>query len=258
MTEVYDLTDPARPRHIRNFGLPGHQPGAAGPVPTELHGMISMGPRANRIYFGYGTSRSGILQVVDREKLLKGAAEPVEANLLHPQVARLDLPATMGAHTAFPLLGMATGDYVAIVNESLADRCREPRQKVWFADVTNESRPVLVSSWTVPEGDFCSRGGRFGAHSSNENMTPIYYKRVLFIAFFNAGVRALDVRDPREPREIAYFIPAKTKHTAGEAIQTNNVEVDDRGYVYIVDRANTGMHILQLTGEARKAADFPR
>jgi len=34
------------------------------------------------------------------------------------------------------------------------------------------------------------------------------------------------------------------------------VEVDERGYVYIVDRANTGMHILQLTGEARKAANF--
>jgi hypothetical protein len=24
------------------------------------------------------------------------------------------------------------------------------------------------------------------------------------------------------------------------AIQTNNVETDDRGYIYIVDRANTG------------------
>ena len=40
------------------------------------------------------------------------------------------------------------------------------------------------------------------------------------------------------------------------AIQTNNVEVDDRGYIYIVDRANTGMHILELTGEARKVAKF--
>jgi hypothetical protein len=42
------------------------------------------------------------------------------------------------------------------------------------------------------------------------------------------------------------------------AIQTNNVEVDDRGYIYIVDRASTGLHILELTGEARKAANFPR
>jgi hypothetical protein len=38
------------------------------------------------------------------------------------------------------------------------------------------------------------------------------------------------------------------------AIQTNNVETDDRGYVYIVDRANTGMHILESTGEARAIA----
>ncbi len=38
------------------------------------------------------------------------------------------------------------------------------------------------------------------------------------------------------------------------AIQTNNVETDDRGYVYIIDRANIGIHILELTGEARAIA----
>jgi hypothetical protein len=38
------------------------------------------------------------------------------------------------------------------------------------------------------------------------------------------------------------------------AIQTNNVETDERGYVYIVDRANTGLHILELTGPARAVA----
>ena len=40
------------------------------------------------------------------------------------------------------------------------------------------------------------------------------------------------------------------------AIQTNNVDVDDRGYMCIVYRANTGMHILELTGEARRLANF--
>ena len=40
------------------------------------------------------------------------------------------------------------------------------------------------------------------------------------------------------------------------AIQTNNVDVDDRGYIYIVDRADTGMHILELTGSARDVANF--
>ena len=39
-------------------------------------------------------------------------------------------------------------------------------------------------------------------------------------------------------------------------IQTNNVEVDDRGFIYMTDRNKTGMHILELTGAARKIANF--
>ena len=149
------------------------------------------------------------------------------------------------------------------VGETTANECLENRQMVRVLDITTESKPFGIATWTVPEssGNFCDRGGRFGTHSSNENFTPIYYGRVLFIAHFNAGVRALDVRDPLQPREIGYYIPAVTEKTdkrcvgtGGEqrckiAIQTNNVEVDDRGYIYIVDRANTGMQLLELTGE---------
>ena len=44
MTQVYDLSDPAHPVKIRDFGLPGQEPGSTGAVPTELHGPISLGP----------------------------------------------------------------------------------------------------------------------------------------------------------------------------------------------------------------------
>ena len=281
MTQVYDLSDPAHPRFIRDFGLAGQQSGAKGEAPTELHGPISTGPKGNRVYFGYGTNKSGVLQIVDREKLLNGPKEPTDANLTYPEVGRLEMPPTIGAHTTFPVLGVDVAefakdkvgskrDFVVIVDESLVNECQEGRQMIWITDITAESRPFNVAGWTVPEasGNFCSRGGRFGSHSSNENMTPVYYKRVVFIAFFNAGVRAVDIRDPLHPKEIGYYIPAVTDKTDKRcvtvggaerckiAIQTNNVEVDERGYVYIVDRANTGMHILQLTGDARKAANF--
>ena len=184
-----------------------------------------------------------------------------------------------GAHTVFPMKGMPIAEFahdkdgqsrdiVMIVDEAILNECNEPRQMVWFADVTTEARPMMISSWTVPEasGNFCQRGGRFGAHSSNESMASVYYKKMAFIAFFNAGVRALDIRDPYHPKEVGYFIPGITDKTDKRcvtvdgkdrckvAIQTNNLETDDRGYVYIVDRANTGMHILELTGDARAVA----
>ena len=278
MTKIYDLSDPAKPVFIRDFGLPGHQPGATGDLPADLHGPIPVLSR-NRVYFGYGTSRGGVLQIVDREKLLKGPKEPTEANLRYPHVGRLDLPPNGGAHRVFPVLGVEvpefarhtagrTRDFVVITNESTRNECEEARQMVWVADISTESTPATVATWTVPEksGDFCGKGGRFGTHSSNESFAPIYYKKVMFFAHFNAGVRALDIRDPFHPTEIGYYIPATTDKTtrrcvgtgANErckiAIQTNNVEVDERGYIYIVDRANTGLHILELTGPAREVS----
>ena len=41
------------------------------------------------------------------------------------------------------------------------------------------------------------------------------------------------------------------------AIQTNNVNIDDRGLIYAVDRANTGLHIVELTGSARNIVGLP-
>jgi hypothetical protein len=283
MLKIYDLSNPAKPVFIRDFGLPGQQPGATGPVPSELHGPISLGPKRNRIYFAYSAGSNGVVQIVDRDKLLNGPKEPTNENLLYPQVSRLDLPPDVGAHTAFPLLGVdvadfgkskgETRDFVVITGESYANDCTESRQMLHFIDITTETRPFGVSTWGVPaeSGNFCGaagRGGRFGTHSTNENFSPIYYKRLLFVTHFSAGLRALDIRDPYHPQEVAYYIPGVTDKTqkaclgkgadahCKTVIQTNNVEVDDRGYIYISDRAGTGMHLLQLGGAARQIANL--
>jgi hypothetical protein len=140
-----------------------------------------------------------------------------------------------------------------------------------MVDVTVERYPASVATWGVAEasGGFCSRGGRFGTHASNESSAPVYYKRLMFFSHFNAGVRAVDIRDPYHLREVAHYVPAITRNTDKRcvslengaerckvAIQTNNVEVDERGFIYAVDRANTGLHILKLTGQARRIGNF--
>jgi hypothetical protein len=163
-----------------------------------------------------------------------------------------------------------TRDIVVITSEATAQFCSEFRHLTFMTDVTTEGRPQSIATAQVPasEGRFCDRGGRFGPHATNEEFGPPFYKKIVFVSYFNAGVRAFDVRDPYNPQNVAFFIPAVTANTdyrcgpyqgnpnvCRRVIQTNNVATDDRGYIYIVDRANTGLHILQLTGEAREIVE---
>jgi len=288
MTQIFDLSNPKDPKFIRNYGLVGQQPGASGANPTGVHGMIELG---DRLYFGHGTGSNGIMQIVDRTKLLDASkcatppsanfrTNPTEADLLCAQLGRLDTSPTMGAHTTSPVIQQPVPDFAAspnrlrdfvvLVNEAGGNKCSDNRQMVYIVDITTPSKPMGIANHHVPaaSGNFCARGGRFGSHSSNESFTSVFYGKLVFASWFNAGVRAIDIREPFSPREVGFFIPAVTANSdtrpegcvlgvdspCDKVIQTNNVEVDGRGLVYIVDRANNGMHILRLTGEAAKIA----
>jgi hypothetical protein len=92
---------------------------------------------------------------------------------------------------------------------------------------------------------------------------PGFDHTLAIMSYFNAGIRAFDIRDPFDPVEVAHFVPEATPNTietcsevdgaeqCAHVIQTNNVNIDDRGYIYAVDRSNTGLHIVELTGTAR-------
>ena len=123
------------------------------------------------------------------------------------------------------------------------------------------------------QGDYCGRGGRFGAHSSAESFYPPYYGKMAVLAWFNAGVRIWDIRDPFAMHEVGYFVPPANQNTGPDLLErrdergrrvrhedrhdtcksagvTNNVEIDDRGLIFGADRAGGGLHILRLTGYA--------
>jgi hypothetical protein len=141
---------------------------------------------------------------------------------------------------------------------------------VYGTSVTPQDSPNNPNS-------FCNQGARFGVHSSTELFYPPYYGKLAILAWFTGGLRVFDIRNPDDPRPIAYFVPAPNDTGCGpqggpspgpgctfantgrdghtvNAIHTNNVELDDRGLIYIADRAGTGMHIIKLTGEAAAAA----
>ncbi len=353
--KIYNLHDPAHPEYIRDFGLVGQQPGSAtsgpcnppaceGPAtpPSGIHGPISAGPEKNRVYLPYGVGNNAVVQIVDREKLLKGctlpdasancAVSPTQAEMLVPQKGFFTLPGLtlQGGHSSFPIFGEENGrprNILVVVSEEGGNECTagSAPHAVFLYDVTDDASAKQISVdpddpaltlLDVPDGfdgtfhfvsngltgdaysgvyptsltptddpanpnGFCNQGGRFGAHSVTELFYRPYYGKLVIASWFAGGVRVWDIRNPDAARPIAYFIPGPNDTGCGpeggpspgmgctfansgrnnhmvHAIQTNNVELDDRGFIYIADRAGTGVHILKLTGEARRVVEEDR
>ena len=278
--QAFDLSNPSAPKHVRDFGLTGYEPSSAEPYPApQVAGLHQPFVVGNRMYLGYNSGEEGTLQIVDRERFIAGAAEPTAENLRAPEIARLDLPSYWGVHTAKPIYDFEIADYadnseartrdlLLVASEAGTFRCQEPRDVMLIFDITEEQHPLPISTFQVPEepGDFCHRGGRFGPHSFADAYHPAFDKKLVVLAYFNAGVRVVDIRDPFAPKEVARFVPEVTENTTescieiagarqcSRAIQTNNVNLDDRGYIYALDRASTGLHVLELTGAARAIA----
>jgi hypothetical protein len=303
---VADWSNPASPVYIRTFGLPGAEPKGTGPVPPSLHGPISTfeHPQAgtrlargataddaigNRIYLAYGVGDDGVLQILDRKKLLAMTADPdkpTPAELVEPQAGILYMSPDQGGHTSFPVFGLKPKSYqnfteflvrdiVMLASESTADKCQEAPHWSFVVDVTVENSktsppgtrveqniwqgPMVLSTLSLdphvgeryPRGNYCLRGARFGVHSSEENFRNPYYSRLTFLAYFTGGVRAWDIREPQAPVEVGFYVPESNANTTPDGYMTNNLEVDNRGFIYATDRSGSGLDIIELTGKAR-------
>ncbi len=311
---IVDWSDPARPNYIRTFGLPGGQPAATGPTSTSLHGAISAHehPNAggrlargataddvigNRVYAAWGVGDDGVMQILDRKKLLPpslggtwsgDADSPSEADLLAPQAGILHMSPDQGGHTSMPVFGLTppgyqsfrdfkTRDIVVLASEATADLCQEPPHWSFVVDVTVENSktatpglrqepnpwqgPMILSTMSVdpragekyPRGNYCTRGARFGTHSSEENFRNPFYGKLTFIAAFTGGVRAWDIREPQAPVEVGFYVPVANANTVQpDGYMTNNLEVDNRGFIYATDRNGSGLDILELHGDAKR------
>ena len=138
------------------------------------------------------------------------------------------------------------------------------RTKAYMFDITHESNAFPVSTWQVPVGNFCEKGGRFGPHQNADTVNGQinrFEDKIAWIAYFNAGVRVVDLSDPYNLREIGYYIPKTNEKSYAIAadqpvvIQMNDVDIDHRGLAYASDRVGTGLFVLQYTGDRRRQTE---
>ena len=101
-----------------------------------------------------------------------------------------------------------------------------------------------MSICPVPEGDFGKRGHRFGAHNLHENLPGTYISQdLVFVSYFNAGLRAFDISDAHNPVDVAHWIPASP--AGQDATQINDLYVDADHTIFVSDRIGGGIYVLQ-------------
>jgi hypothetical protein len=238
---IVDLADPVRPCEVGRWWFPGQRDGDTRSwTPTEGHGGVAGAKRialhhplirGDRAYCGWWDAGLIILDIADKRA---------------PRfVSQLDFGAetSTATHTALPLPGR---EILVVSDEQLAQDCKGMQTRVRVVDISDEAHPRVLSELPAPEGDFCTRGGRFGPHNLHE-MRPgtLSDPNTVYVTWFNAGVRVFDVRDARSPREVAHFVPEAPPDRS--SIQFNDILVTADGLVYVTDRFTGGLYILERT-----------
>ena len=227
----YDVKDPARPQEVSRWWLPGqHLAGGEtpeGPSDTwHLHHAMRCGDLLWAGCFNAG------LRVID--------------------VSDIRRPRTVGAYNYHPPIGDPTHTVLRvphkIAGRELALAMDEAHGRhhgripagLWLFDVGDLARIRPLGHFQVSELDtpWARKAGRFGAHQFQEHVEGT----LAYCAWFSGGLRVVDIGNPLAPQEVAWFIPEPCG--GQDSPQTNDVEVDARGLVYLVDR-NCGFDILE-------------
>jgi hypothetical protein len=187
--------------------------------------------RGDRAYCGWWDAGLVILDIADKAK---------------PKfVSQLEFGSDVSTatHTTLPVPGR---DILVVTDEQLASDCQGMQTRVRVVDIADELQPRVIAEFPVPEGDFCARGGRFGPHNVHE-MRPgtLVDPNTIYVTWFNAGLRVVDISDASRPREIAHFVPEAPPRRS--SIQFNDLIVTADGLVYVTDRFTGGLYIVERT-----------
>jgi len=238
---IYDIAEPAKPEEVSRWWLPG-QHLAGGEKPTwpgrqhRLHHTLRVG---DRLWAGCWHGGVRVIDVADIRR-----PRTIGAYNYHP-------PFPEPSHTFMGVPFAVDGRQIAIAideedhahsTEEMVRRRGRPHGCLWVFDVTDPAQIQPLSIYEVSELDSpWSRAapGRFGAHQFQEHMDDTF----VYCAWFAGGLRIVDIADPLAPREAGWFIPEPAR--GRPCPQTNDVDVDARGLIYLVDRY-VGFDVLEF------------
>jgi hypothetical protein len=149
-------------------------------------------------------------------------------------------PFACPTHTALPIPFDIRGRrYVLVADEDVQRPVEAMPAFIWMVDISDEQRPVPVGSFQVdgiegkPQQPLMT-----GCHQPSEKVTGTEIP----CAWFAQGLRIIDISNPHAIREVAHFMPDLPP--GSDRVQSNDVTVDARGLIYVIDRLR-GLTIVE-------------
>ena len=236
-----DVRNPSKPMEVGRWWMPGTKQGET-PLPrhkldkgNRAHNTNVYRERPDRLYLAYIDGGMFVMDIADKAK-----PKPVSHWTNSP-------PYTGFMHTAMPLFERGL---MIVTDKSTENNAVDWPKLVWILDARDETNLVPIATCPMPPVDaYANRGGRFGAHNLFENTpapTAWHSDEIVIGTFFNGGLRAYDISNPYQPKEVGVFVPPAPKGTPAGAVQLNDVFVDERAIVYTVDRFTGGFYMLEM------------
>jgi hypothetical protein len=255
-----DISDPTKPRQLSE------------PQPLGIHGC-STSEDGNRAYLAdIGTGR---LVVADTSEVQ--ARRP---NARIKVIGELPTPSNGGQQSTIPIFYAGRPHVFNFAEYAELGRpcASRPDRETNFGypmivDIADERRPAVVSKIfnevTLPENcaavtadsasfpaNGLTKGDIFGLVGSRVFLYDSHYcstdrthdPTIAACASFGSGIRVYDIRNPREPKEIAYFNPGTTDSPAGavaNATVARPVIRSDLGQIWFADIAK-GFYTVQF------------
>jgi hypothetical protein len=228
---ILDLADPARPAEVGRWWIPGQWQGGGEDypwhdwVPPRCHHPLRHG---NRLYVSYWHHGFVILDISDLARPTLVSQYNTSPAFPHPTHTCLVMPA--------PLKGR---NVMLVADEDVAKLWPAAPSFAWVFDITKERFPVPISTFQVRglDRDGAPQPAMTGCHQPSER----FCGTVVPFAWFAQGLRLVDFADPFSPQEIGYFIPEAA--SGADRPSSNDVTIDSRGLIYLVDRIN-GVDII--------------
>ncbi|HKS86310.1 MAG TPA: RNA polymerase subunit sigma-70 [Pseudolabrys sp.] len=240
---IYDIRDPGKPLEVSRWWMPG-QHIAGGEKPDwsgkrhRLHHALRFG---NEMWASCWHGGFRIVDIASMQTPRTVASYNYHPPFPEPTHTVMPVPIRLGGRRI--ALAIDEEDQAQSAHEEEARRGR-PHAGMSVFDVSNyaDIRPLSLFEVSELDSPFArTPGTRFGAHQCHERMAGT----LVFAVWFSAGLRVIDVADPSAPHEVGYFIPDPVGGRA--APQSNDVILDGRGLIYVVDR-HVGFDVLEFDG----------